>query len=871
MHKEASAKTIYLKDYQVPPYLIKSVELDFNLQDKGTRVKSKIHFYKNPKFNATEKLILNGETFITHSLKVDGVELTESSFEKTESELILFSPKESFVFESDVELAPEENTALEGLYRSGDLFCTQCEAEGFRRITWFLDRPDVMSCFTTRIEADKATFPILLSNGNPQQVGDLDNARHFAIWQDPHPKPAYLFALVAGDLVSVTDTFETLSGKTVDLAIYVEAENIDKCDHAMTSLIKSMQWDEEKYGREYDLEVFNIVAVNDFNMGAMENKGLNVFNSKYVLASPDTATDKDFQGIEAVIAHEYFHNWTGNRVTCRDWFQLSLKEGLTVFRDQEFSADMGSRGVKRIEDVAMLRSHQYIEDAGPMAHPIRPQSYMEINNFYTVTVYEKGAEVVRMQATLLGEDAYRKATDYYFEQHDGSAVTTEDFVAAMEYASGRDLTQFKHWYDYAGTPELKVEGIYNSAAQTYTLDIQQSVPDTPKQTNKPAFHIPVAIGLLDQNGKDLIGTKMLELTQAKEQFVFDYISEKPIPSLLRGFSAPVKLSMNYTDDELMFLMAKDSDGFNRWNASQQLAQRLLLGLIDQRHQGEGMELPDAYIDSLRVTLLSENTDNALIAEIVRLPSQLWLGEQMETIDVDGIFVATEHTKSCVADVLNEDLLNCFDSLRDEGEYQVDSNSIGQRALKNVILSYLSSGKSTEVDSLLLEQYGASNNMTDVLSSLNLIINRDMTERHDLLADFADKWKSDVLVMDKWFAVQAMATNEDTLDNVINLMSHESFSIKNPNKVRALIGSFVAGNPVRFHAKDGSGYQFLTDQLIELDSLNPQIASRLLRNLSRWKRYDSERQLLMKTQLERMLSKDKLSKDCYEIASKSLEQ
>lgn len=870
MYKEASPRTIYLKDYEPSSYLIKSVELSFDLRDKGTRVRSRIHFFANPEVTGTNDLVLNGEKFITHELKLDGQSLAVDAYQQGDSSLTILSPPPAFMFEAEVELAPEDNTALEGLYRSGDMFCTQCEAEGFRRITWFLDRPDVMASYTTRLEADKRLFPVLLSNGNPLESGTVENGRHFAVWHDPHPKPAYLFALVAGNLLSVEDNFQTLSGKSVKLAIFVEKENIDKCDHAMQSLVNAMRWDEEQYGREYDLDVFNIVAVNDFNMGAMENKGLNVFNSKYVLASPDTATDVDFQGIEGVIAHEYFHNWTGNRVTCRDWFQLSLKEGLTVFRDQEFSADMGSRCVKRIEDISLLRAHQFVEDAGPMAHPIRPASYMEINNFYTVTVYEKGAEVVRMQANLLGPELYRKATDLYFQRHDGQAVTTEDFVAAMADASGRDLSQFKNWYDYAGTPVLEVSSQYDADTERYTLDVRQSVPDTPEQKDKPAFHIPVAVGLLDNEGSDLIDTRMLELTQPHQQFIFDGIKQQPIPSLLRGFSAPVKLNYDYSDDELMFLMANDSDGFNRWSAAQELSQRLLLTLIEERHQGLGMQVPDQYLTTFRSTLVANEDDKALIAEVLKLPSQAWLSEQMDVVDVEGIFLAKEKLKLAVAETLGHDLLMTYEVLREADEYRTDADSIGRRALRNLTLEYMVASESDEVNSLLLEQYGAGHNMTDVLAALTIIADSNMPERREVLTDFADKWQSDVLVMDKWFGVQAKATSKNTLDEVVKLMEHPAFSIKNPNKVRALIGSFVMANPLRFHAADGAGYEFLTDRVIELDKLNPQIAARLLRSMSRWKRYDEARQALMQAQLQRVLSVNNISKDVFEVASKSLD-
>lgn len=868
MAKEGSPAAVYLKDYKKPGYLIKSVELDFDLREPLTRVSSKIHFLANP---GARELILNGEGFKTLSLKVNEQQLDESDYEISDNRLLIKSPPDEFVFESVVELNPDENTALEGLYRSSGIYCTQCEAEGFRRITWYLDRPDVLSTFTTRIEADKHNFPVLLSNGNPLTSGDLENGRHFAVWEDPHPKPSYLFALVAGDLLSIGQDYVTASGKAVKLAIYVEKENIDKCDYAMQSLVKAMRWDEEHYGREYDLDVFNIVAVNDFNMGAMENKGLNVFNSKYILASPDTATDKDYQGIEGVVAHEYFHNWTGNRITCRDWFQLSLKEGLTVFRDQEFSADMGSRGVKRIEDVALLRANQFVEDASPMAHPVRPASYIEINNFYTLTVYEKGAEVVRMQANLLGTESYRKAMDIYFERYDGQAVTTEDFVDAMETASERDLSQFKNWYDYAGTPEIKVSGSYNGEAQSYKLAFSQSVPDTPGQSNKPPFHIPVAMGLLDKNGNDLTGNRIIELTERSQEFTFEDIASEPVPSLLRGFSAPVNLKFDFTDDDLMLLMSKDSDGFNRWNAAQELSKRLVLNLIQGRHDGIDMEVPESYLGAFRESLLDPGQDLALVAEIMTLPALAWIGEFMPTIDVDGLFLAREKIKTEISGALRADLLATYESLREAGEYLVDAEHIGRRKLKNRCLAYLMAEPTSESIMLCLNQYGDGHNMTDVLAALALLADSNLEEKAEVLEDFSARWKHDVLVMDKWFAVQAMSTADDTLANITRLMNHSSFSMTNPNKVRSLIGSFAAGNPLRFHAIDGSGYAFLVDRIIELDPVNPQIAARLLRNMARWQRYDTVRQGLMCEQLERVLSIENISRDSFEVASKSLKE
>ena len=879
--KEASPQSIHLKDYQVPPFLIDSVELSFDLREQGTRVTSRLQMRVNPALALPpESLRLDGEGLKHQWLAIDGRQLESDEYHIDASGLHLLAPPRQFELSSEVEIEPQNNTALEGLYRSNSMFCTQCEAEGFRKITWFLDRPDVMARFKVRIEADRATFPVLLSNGNPGERGELADGRHFAEWDDPIPKPAYLFALVAGDLQYVQQDYVTASGRPVDLRIYVEPENIDKCEHAMASLVKSMRWDEEKYGREYDLDVFNIVAVNDFNMGAMENKGLNIFNSKFVLARPETATDRDFQGIEGVIAHEYFHNWTGNRITSRDWFQLSLKEGLTVYRDQEFSADMGSRGVKRIEDVRLLRAHQFAEDASPMAHPVRPASYIEINNFYTVTVYEKGAEVVRMQANLLGPELYRKATDLYFERHDGQAVTTEDFVACMEDASGRDLSQFKRWYDYAGTPKLAIADSYDASAQRYTLSIRQSVPDTPGQSDKPPFHIPFALGLIDALGRDLPisqgdrqavdGTLMLELHEAEHDFVFEGIAERPVPSLLRGFSAPVKVEYDYSNEQLLQLMAHDSDGFNRWDAAQTLLRNTLLEMVAQHRDGQAMQVPDELIEALRTALFAEQAEDALIAEVLTLPGIGYLGDFMDTVDVDGLHLARETLRAAVAGQLREDLLMRYEQLADEGEYVVTPEAIGRRSLRNCVLGYLMSLRDDdEVAQLAINQYGAQHNMTDVIAALALLADSDHSARNEVLEDFAEHWQHDPLVMDKWFSVQATATRENVLDEVRGLMQHPGFSIRNPNKVRALIGAFAAGNPVRFHAADGSGYRFLAEQVLALDVLNPQIAARLLRVMSRWQRYDAGRQQHMREALSRIAAA-KVSKDVFEIASKSLQ-
>ena len=876
--KESAPRNIKLSDYRPPDYLIDTADLTFDLREEGTRVISRLAIRRNPQ-GTGGSLRLDGEGLNPVWLRLDGNELPAERYRIDPESLTLQDPPEAFVFESEVIIAPEKNTALEGLYRSSGMFCTQCEPEGFRRITWFCDRPDVMTRFSVRIEADEKRFPVLLSNGNPREQGHLPEQRHYAVWDDPFPKPSYLFALVAGDLRYIEDKYTTPSGHDVTLRVYVEPENIDKCEHAMRSLINAMRWDEQKYGREYDLEVFNIVAVNDFNMGAMENKGLNIFNSKYVLARPDTATDQDFLGIEGVIAHEYFHNWTGNRITCRDWFQLSLKEGFTVFRDQEFSADMGARGAKRIEDVRLLRAHQFAEDSSPMAHPIRPGAYIEINNFYTVTVYEKGAEVVRMQANLLGPADFRKATDLYFERHDGQAVTTEDFVQCMADTSGRDLTQLKYWYDLAGTPELKVDGDYDAATARYSLHIEQHVPDTPGQTDKPPFLIPIVTGLIGPDGVDMpvrldgddtaASQHTLELTEASQTFVFHDVTEAPVPSLLRNFSAPVKLEFDYSDEQLMFLMANDSDGFNRWDAAQTLTRKVLLDMVAAVHAGRDVRVSDGLIAAFRTALLDEQAEPALTAEVLGLPGIGYLGDFMETVDVDGLHQIRETLRSEVGNALNAELQEVYRRLDDNVSYAPTSEAIGRRSLKNRVLAYLMAADDPAGGEFCDAQYRAQHNMTDVMAALTLLADSDHPARESVLADFEQRWHADPLVMDKWFAVQAMASHVATLSRVKELMRHPAFSLQNPNKVRALIGSFCSGNPLCFHAADGSGYAFLKEQVMALDSANPQIAARLLRALSRWRRYDHDRQAKMRAALEAIVAA-KASKDVYEIASKSLD-
>ncbi|MDH0303769.1 aminopeptidase N [Pseudomonas sp. GD04091] len=878
-------QVIYLKDYQAPEYLIDETHLTFELFEDHTLVHAQLVMRRNPERGAgLPPLVLDGQQLELLSVQLDDQALAAGDYQLSDDSLTVQPNAERFTLDTSVKIHPESNTALEGLYKSGKMFCTQCEAEGFRKITYYLDRPDVMSTFTTTVIAEQHRYPVLLSNGNPVGDGPAEDGRHWATWEDPFKKPAYLFALVAGDLWCVEDTFTRQSGRDVALRIYVEPENLDKCNHAMVSLKKSMRWDEEVYGREYDLDIFMIVAVNDFNMGAMENKGLNIFNSSCVLARAETATDAAHQRVEGVVAHEYFHNWSGNRVTCRDWFQLSLKEGFTVYRDAEFSADMNSRTVKRIEDVAYLRTHQFAEDAGPMAHPVRPDSFIEISNFYTLTVYEKGAEVVGMVHTLLGAEGFRKGSDLYFERHDGQAVTTDDFIKAMEDANGVDLTQFKRWYSQAGTPRLEVSEAYDAAAQSYSLTFRQSCPPTPGQVDKLPFVIPLALGLLDAEGNDLplrlvgeaqaVGTsRVLSVTEAEQTFTFEGIPAKPLPSLLRGFSAPVKLSFPYDRDQLMFLMQHDSDGFNRWEAGQQLSVQVLQELIGQYQRGVAFKLDQRLITALGTVLGNEALDPAMVAEMLSLPGEAYLTEISQVADVDAIHAAREFARQQIAEQLFDALWARYQANREVSRntaYVASAEHFARRSLQNIALSYLMLSGKPQVLEATLEQFEHCDNMTERLTALAVLVNSPFeAERATALEAFAEHFKDNPLVMDQWFSVQAASTLPGGLARVQALMEHPAFTLKNPNKVRALVGAFAGQNLVNFHAADGSGYRFLADLVIELNALNPQIASRQLAPLTRWRKYDDKRQALMKGELERILASGALSSDVYEVVSKSL--
>ena len=913
--KTQTPQTIYLKDYRPPQFLIDTVDLHIDLAEEWTTVKAELNFRRNTASAENSKtLVLNGQKMELMAVILDKVELTQDQYQVDESQLTINDVPEKFVLSTEVRIQPQNNTELEGLYKSSKLFCTQCESEGFRKITYFLDRPDVMSLYSTTISADPQLYPVMLSNGNLLDSGKLTDGRHWVKWEDPFPKPAYLFALVAGDLLHIEDSFRTSSGREVKLQIYVEAENIEFCDHAMRSLKESMRWDEERFGREYDLDLFMIVAVNDFNMGAMENKGLNIFNSKLILASQETATDTDFYNIQGVVGHEYFHNWSGNRVTCRDWFQLSLKEGFTVFRDQEFSSDLNSRAVQRIADVDRLRVHQFPEDSGPMSHPIRPDSYMVINNFYTMTVYEKGAEVVRMIYTLLGRENFRKGTDLYFDRHDGQAVTCDNFVAAMEDANGVDFQQFRRWYGQSGTPELHIRGSHDPEAKTYSLTVRQSCPDTAgqkgfgtekskndehqKQTapveiqnskqnahhsfQKQPFHIPLALGLLAADGDTLPlkltgctaeknqNTIILELRKQSETFVFENIPAAPVPSLLRGFSAPVKLLFDYSIADLAFLLANDTDEFNRWETGQQLMIRISLEQIQRFQNHEPFNLPSELENAFRSLLnQTQEGDSALLALALSFPNEPYLGEFMDVIDVDAIHETRTFLRKELAQKLQPEFEKTYLEFQEEGAFKIDQHSMGRRSLKNVCLSYLSELGSLDIRKLTQTQFRKNENMTDVAGALGVLTHLDCPERETAFSEFENMWRKNTVVMDKWFALQAISCLPKTLDHVRKLTSHSAYEENNPNKIRALISTFSRFNQLRFHAGDGSGYEFISEQVLRLDPLNPQIAARPVSVFNNWEKFTETNKTKMNYQLQKIVKTPKLSGDVFEIVSKAL--
>lgn len=864
-------KAKYRKDYTAPAFTITDTDLTFTLSDEKTVVEA-ISTVQKISLEATE-LKLDGKELKLCAIAIDGVPLTEGQYTIDDESLTLYNLPDLCTLSITTEINPKGNSQLEGLYKSGGAFCTQCEAEGFRRITYYLDRPDVLARFTTKIIAPKEHYPYLLSNGNRIASGDVDADTHYVQWKDPFPKPSYLFALVAGDFDLLEDSFTTKSGRDVALEIFVDKGNLNRTEQAMRSLKNAMKWDEERFNLEYDLDIYMIVAVDFFNMGAMENKGLNVFNSKYVLANPETATDTDYLHIEAVIGHEYFHNWTGNRVTCRDWFQLSLKEGLTVFRDQEFSSDLGSRSVNRINNVRIIRGHQFAEDSGPMAHPIRPDKVIEMNNFYTVTVYEKGSEVIRMMHTLLGEDTFQKGIQLYFERHDGTAVTCEDFVSAMEDASCVDLDQFRRWYSQSGTPELTVTSRFNRETEEYTLNVSQKTPETADQKEKLPLHIPLDIDLYDQSGR-LIPLKMngepcrsiLNITDEEMQFVFSDISEEPVLSLLKEFSAPVKLHYDYSDEELAFLMTYSHNDFCRWDAGQNLLAKHIKSMISIILKGDTPVVQDSLVEPFRSVALNRSIDPALVAEIFTLPSENEVAGWFATVDVDAIHTVLTTIRKSFSSCLFIELETLYNDLKLD-KYTIAHEDIAKRTLRNCVLGYLSfSNKGCE---LVRNQYYNANNMTDTISALHAANEAKLTIRQELMQDFSDKWEHDGLVMDKWFLLQGINPDPSALRRIKAEMNHKAFSLSNPNRIRSLIGSFGSNNPKNFHALDGSGYTFIGGIITELNSKNPQIASRLIDPFLKFKKFDEKRQNLMRRELERLAELPDLAKDLYEKISKAL--
>lgn len=857
-------KTIYLKDYAPAPYRVEHVHLTFKLLPEKTIVTSSVVYVKNPAQVSTD-LVLHGQDQTIVAVEKDGKPF--DGYAIADDKMTIANAGEQFTLTIVTEIDPASNTALEGLYQSQGTYCTQCEAEGFRRITYYQDRPDVLSSFTVRIEGDKARYPVMLSNGNLAEAGALADGRHFTVWHDPFPKPCYLFALVAGDLVRTEDTFTTMTGRTVDLHIYVRAGDEKQCGHAMQSLKKAMQWDEEVYGREYQLDLFNIVAVSDFNMGAMENTSLNVFNTKLVLAHQETATDMDFLSVEGVIGHEYFHNWTGNRVTCRDWFQLSLKEGLTVFRDQEFSADLNSRAVQRIDDVDRLRRLQFSEDASPLAHSVQPDSFIEISNFYTTTIYEKGAEIIRMQHTLLGDETYRKATDLYFDRYDGHAVTCNDFVECMADASGRNMEQFFLWYKQAGTPTLTVSSHYNPTLKNFSLTFKQSQQDTQGQTNKKPLLIPIAIGLLDAQGNETHPTRILEMTEREQTFMFKEIATRPVPSILRSFSAPVKLITDLTDDDLRLLQLHDTDGFNQWEAGQTLALRTIQRVMADNEADISLFVDD--FGSLIAQGLAEKGDKALLARALTLPEIAVIAQSLEEINPAAIDQALTIILTKIKRAHKDALVSLYKANSNAGTFSLTPAAMGRRALQNTVLTLLTATNGTGCAARAKAHYDAADNMTDRVAALACLADSTKPERAVVFADFYQRYKDYPLVVDKWFTLQAMANRDSLFDDFTQLRNHPEFNIKNPNRVRSLYSVFAINNPVKFHDPSGKGYAILRDAIIELNAINPQIASRLVTPLREWKRYTPELQALMKDSLQAILDTPHLSNDVFELVNKCL--
>jgi len=877
----AAPHTIYLRDYAPPPFLVERIDMDIDLRDDHAHVAAKMLITRNPaSTDTTAALVLDGDSLELLSVAIDGHALAADAYQLSATQLVIINPPACFTLDTAVRIQPDQNTQLMGLYRSKDGYFTQCEAEGFRRITFFLDRPDVMARYTTTVHAERARLPVLLSNGNLVASGDEANGRHFARWEDPFPKPSYLFAMVAAKLEHIERDLNTASGRPVKLMVYVEPGQLDQCGFALDALEASMRWDEQTFGLELDLDRYMIVAVGDFNMGAMENKGLNIFNTRYVLARPDTATDTDYMMLDRVVAHEYFHNWTGNRVTCRDWFQLSLKEGLTVFRDQQYGGDRYSHAVQRIQEVRGLRASQFPEDAGPMAHPVRPSAYMEISNFYTATVYNKGAEVVRMIHTLLGAEGFRRGMDLYFERHDGQAVCTEDFVAAMADAGSVDLGQFQRWYEQAGTPRVTVAASHDPAARTYTLDFTQSCPPSAGQPDKLPFHIPVSVGLLNQQGVELplrltgetdVGghSRVLSLTEASQRFVFEDVAEAVVPSLLRGFSAPVELAFDYPDHALAVLAAHDSDPFNRWEAGQRLAMRVIVQAVAAIRAGHAPEYGEAIINAGRRVLADASRDPAFAAEALSLPGAAYIAEQLEEVDPEAIFAARMGLRRVLATQLQTEFEAALATYTTSGPYSPDPLSAGRRALRNLALGYLMELETPDIRERCLKQLREADNMTDSMAALLALANCDCPEREAGLEWFYTRWQAEPLVVDKWFSAQASSRLPGTLAEVKRLLTHPAFDLRNPNKVRALIGAFCHGNHVGFNAADGRGYAFAAEQIIALDGMNAQVAARMARAFDRWRKFDAGRQQHARTALERIRATDGLSKDSFEVVSRAL--
>jgi aminopeptidase N len=873
---------VRLADYRTTAYAIDTVELDVAFAPHATRVKSRLSVRRRDGTPEGTPLLLDGDDLSLVGVAIDGTMLSAEAYVTAPSQLLLPTPPPGpFTLEIETRIDAEANTKLMGLYRTSGTWCTQCEAEGFRRITYFLDRPDVLSVYTTRLEADRSLAPVLLGNGNLVEAGDIPGTdRHFAVWHDPFPKPAYLFAMVGGDLACVRDSFVTISGRDVDLRIYVEHGKEGRCAYAMDALKRSMRWDEEAFGREYDLDIFMIVAVSDFNMGAMENKGLNVFNDKYVLAIPETATDQDYSGVEGVIAHEYFHNWTGNRITCRDWFQLCLKEGLTVFRDQEFTSDQRSRPVKRISDVRLLRAHQFPEDAGPLAHPVRPETYREINNFYTATVYEKGSELVRMLKTLLGEDGFRRGMDLYFDRHDGDAATVEDFIACFAEATGTDLTQFRRWYAQASTPRVRARGHFDAAARRYVLELAQTTPPSPGQPDKTPVPIPIRFGLVGPNGEDMqfsavsgatVDGDVLILDQASQRVVFSDIGVRPVPSLLRGFSSPVVLETDLTREDRLFLLSHDSDPFNRWEAAQTLAVADLKAGVASARAGQPVATDTAFADALGHVATDESLDHAFRALVLQLPTEADIARELShDVDPEAITTSRMALRRAVAERLAKPFSALYDALSTPAPYVPDAAGAGRRALRNTLLDYLNLAETESPGARAEAHYGAADNMTDRLAALTVLVATDAPGAEAALDDFYRHFSDDQLVLDKWFTVQATAPGEGTLARVEALMRHPAFSMANPNRVRSLIGAFAGANQRQFNRADGAGFRLVTDVVLALDPKNPQVAARLLGSFRSWRALEPGRRALAEAALRRVSAREPLSRDVADIVARCLE-